>query len=47
LEGVQRVVMQMESTEEICPHCGRANQIDGFSRVYAFVCRHSGTGVSA
>jgi DNA-directed RNA polymerase subunit RPC12/RpoP len=42
---VHRVVMQMESTEATCPHCGSLNQIDGLSEIYAFVCRHCGRGV--
>jgi hypothetical protein len=44
-EDVQRVVMEMPSVEEIGPHCGKTNQIDGFSEVFAFVCRHCGLGV--
>jgi|HubBroStandDraft_1064217.scaffolds.fasta_scaffold422169_1 predicted RNA-binding Zn-ribbon protein involved in translation (DUF1610 family) len=40
-----RGVMQMESTEDTCPHCGMLNQIDGFSEVSAFICRHCGRGV--
>ena len=45
-EDVQRIVMEMPSVEEICPHCGKVNQINGFSEVYAFVCLHCGQGVS-
>ncbi len=43
---VHRVVMEMPSVEETCPHCGRVNQIDGFLQVFAFVCRHCGQGVN-
>lgn len=39
---VQRAVMEMESTEATCPHCGRVNRIDGFSEVDVFVCRYCG-----
>ena len=46
VEEVQRIVMAMESCEETCPHCGHVNQIDGFSRLLAFVCRHCGGGVT-
>ena len=42
---VYRAVMQMESTEATCPHCGRLNQIDGFSEISAFICRHCGRGI--
>ena len=35
----------MESTEATCPHCGRVNQISGFSEVDAFVCRFCERGV--
>jgi predicted RNA-binding Zn-ribbon protein involved in translation (DUF1610 family) len=44
-EDVQRVVMTMESVEATCPHCGRVNQISGFSEVLAFTCRYCGRGV--
>jgi predicted RNA-binding Zn-ribbon protein involved in translation (DUF1610 family) len=43
---VQRVVMEMPSVEATCPHCGNLNQIDWFSQVFAFVCRHCGQGVA-
>jgi hypothetical protein len=46
LADVQRVVMEMESTEATCPHCGRVNQISGFSEVFAFVCRYCGKGAA-
>ena len=46
VEEVQRVVLQMESCEATCPHCGKLNHIDGFSEVYAFVCRHCGEAVT-
>ena len=36
VQDVQRVVLEMESTEATCPHCGHVNQIDGFPR-----CSHS------
>ena len=42
---VQRVVMEMESCEATCTHCGKINHIDGFSEVYAFTCRQCGKGV--
>jgi hypothetical protein len=42
---VQGAVMEMESCEATCPHCGRINHIDGFSKIEAFVCRHCGRGV--
>jgi len=45
-EDVARVVVEMESTDATCPHCGRVNSIDGFSEVYAFVCRYCGRGVA-
>ena len=45
-EDVQRVVMEMPSAEETCPHCGKVNHINGFSQVFAFVCRFCGEGVS-
>jgi hypothetical protein len=38
--------MQMASVEEKCPHCGKVNRIDGFSEVFAFVCRYCGQGVA-
>ena len=43
---VQRAVMEMESADATCPHCGRLNHIDGFSRIDAFVCRYCGRGGS-
>lgn len=45
-DEVQRVVMEMPSVEETCPHCGKVNRIEGFSQVFAFVCRHCGQGVA-
>jgi hypothetical protein len=45
-EDVARLVMEMESCEETCPHCGKLNHIDGFSQAFAFVCRRRGRGVA-
>jgi hypothetical protein len=42
----QRVVMQMPSVEETCPHCGKLNEIPGFTEVCTFVCRYCGRGVT-
>jgi hypothetical protein len=39
-------VLEMESCEQTCLHCGKPNQIDGFSQVFAFVCRHCCEGVT-
>jgi hypothetical protein len=44
-EDVARIVMEMDSTGETCPHCGRLNRIEGFSRIYAFTCQYCGRGV--
>jgi len=41
-EDVTRIVVEMESTEASCPHCGRVNHIEGFSEVFAFRCRFCG-----
>jgi hypothetical protein len=43
-EEVARIVMQIESCDATCPHCGRVNHISGFSEVFAFVCRYCGEG---
>jgi hypothetical protein len=43
---VYRAVMEMESCDATCPHCGRVNEINGFSDVSAFVCRFCGEGVT-
>jgi DNA-directed RNA polymerase subunit RPC12/RpoP len=45
-EEAARIVTEMESTDVTCPHCGRINQIDGFSKVFAFVCRYCKAGVA-
>ena len=45
-EEAARIVLEMESVDEVCPHCGKVNRIDGFSEVFAFICRHCGQGVS-
>ena len=45
-EDVARLVLEMESTDETCPHCGKLNHIEGFSQVLAFVCRHCAQGVT-
>ena len=37
---------EMPAVEETCPHCGKLNEITGFTEVYTFVCRHCGRGVS-
>jgi hypothetical protein len=34
-------------TEAVRPHCGKMNEISGFSEVFAFRCRFCGEGVSA
>ena len=44
-EEVARIVLQMESCEATCPHCGRVNHIEGFVEVFAFRCRFCGEGV--
>ena len=44
-EVVQRAIIEMESTSETCPHCGKVNKIDGFSKIEAFTCRYCGRGV--
>lgn len=46
IEDVQRAVMQMESCDATCRHCGRVNEINGFSEVFAFVCSYCRAGVS-
>jgi hypothetical protein len=38
-EEVARLVLQMESCDPTCPHCGKVNRIHGFSQVFAFRCR--------
>jgi Zn finger protein HypA/HybF involved in hydrogenase expression len=45
VEDVQRAVMEIESTEAICPHCGEVNHISGFASVDAFICAHCSRGV--
>jgi hypothetical protein len=45
-EGLARIVMTMESCDTTCPHCGRVNQISGFSQVFSFVCRYCREGVT-
>jgi hypothetical protein len=45
-EQVARIVLEMESCEAKCPHCGRVNQISGFYEVFAFVCRYCGQGAA-
>ena len=44
-EEVARIVLQVDSCEATCPHCGKVNEISGFSEVSAFVCRFCGEGV--
>jgi hypothetical protein len=44
-EQVATLVFAMESTEATCPHCRRVNEINGFSEICAFRCRHCGKGV--
>ena len=45
-DDVARLVLEMESCEATCPHCGKVNRIDGFSEVFAFVCRYCGQSVT-
>ena len=45
-EDVGRLVLEMESTQATCPHCGRVNHIEGFAEVFAFNCRFCGQGVT-
>jgi hypothetical protein len=44
-EQVAPLILEMESCDATCPHCGRVNHIDGFSEVSAFRCRFCGEGV--
>ena len=44
-EEVARIVLEMESTEATCPHCGRVNHLSGFFEVSAFRCQFCGEGV--
>jgi hypothetical protein len=46
-EEVARLVLEMESCDATCPHCGRVNHIEGFSEVSAFRCRYCGEGVAS
>jgi hypothetical protein len=43
-DDVHRAVFEMESTAATRPHCGKRNEIYGFSEVYAFVCQQCGRG---
>jgi DNA-directed RNA polymerase subunit RPC12/RpoP len=43
-DEVHRVVLEIVSTDATCPHCGRVNEIAGFSEVHAFICKHCGHG---
>jgi predicted RNA-binding Zn-ribbon protein involved in translation (DUF1610 family) len=45
-EEVARLLLEMESCETTCPHCGRVNKINGFSEVFAFRCRFCGEAVT-
>jgi hypothetical protein len=45
-EEVQRVVMEIDTTEAICPHCGEVNRMSGFVSVDAFICVRCGCGVA-
>ena len=45
-EEVAPVILSMESTAVTCPHCGKLDQISGFSEVYAFVCQYCGRSVT-
>ena len=45
-EDVARLVLNTESTQVTCTHCGQVNDISGFSEVSAFVCRFCGQGVA-
>jgi hypothetical protein len=44
-EDAARIVLQMESCEVRCPHCGKMNHMDGFSEVFAVTCRFCGKPV--
>jgi transposase-like protein len=44
-EDAARIVLEMDSCDETCPHCGKGNRIEGFSEVFAFTCRYCGRGV--
>jgi phage FluMu protein Com len=44
-EEVQRIAMEMPSIQKTCPHCGKVNEIAGFSEVFAFRCRFCSEGV--
>ena len=39
-EEVALLIITIESCEATCTHCGTLNEIDGFSEVFAFVCRY-------
>jgi predicted RNA-binding Zn-ribbon protein involved in translation (DUF1610 family) len=44
-EQVAPLILEMESCEATCPHCGKVNHIEGFSEVFAFRCRFCDEGV--
>jgi hypothetical protein len=44
-EQIATLILEMESSEATCPHCGKMNHIEGFSDVFAFRCRFCGEGV--
>jgi hypothetical protein len=40
------LILSMESCEATCLHCGKVNEVTGFSEVFAFVYRFCGQGVT-
>jgi len=45
-DDVARIVIGMEYCRAKCPRCGSVNEVHGFSKVSAFVCRRCGEGVA-
>jgi hypothetical protein len=45
-EAIARLVLEMDSCEATCSHCGHVNEFQGFSEMLAFRCRFCGEGVS-
>lgn len=43
-EDSTRLVLEMESCDVPCPHCGQLNHIAGFSEVSAFRCQFAEKG---
>jgi hypothetical protein len=42
LTVLKQMELNLDSSVERCPHCGKANRLEGLSQVFIYICRECG-----